>query len=558
MPAPPSPASTTAATAAAATPHRQRSAWLLGALALWLLATAGTRALLLPDEGRYVGVAYAMLQGDWLVPRLDGLPFFHKPPLMYWIDAAALRLVGVNEIGARAAPLLGALVMAAAIGWDLRRRTDAHRAALVLGALATSPLFYFGAQYANLDMLVAGLVTAAVVLGARAGEPAAALGWAAAAWVAAALAVLAKGLIGVVLPALVLLPWLLWRRRWRGLARLVHPLALAAFALVALPWFVAMQMRYPGFFDYFFVEQHLRRYAQGGFNNAQPAWFYLAVLPLLTLPWSLALPAVRRLRRIGEDTRPPHPGGGVRQRPTADRAHRPNTRADTHPPQPDDVLGRQPDDALGRQPDGTAVALYAWWVCVVLVFFSLPQSKLVGYVLPALGPFVALLVLAATAGQRRLAWRWGLALGALLCLAASVYLARTTALPSQRDVARALAARMQPGDRVVLVGAPYFDVAFYARLGTPPAVLADWNAPGFAERDDWRKELRDAARFEPARGAQLLWPLERTAALACSAQRLWWVAAHDWQPPAAAGGATRVLQGRSAALWLSTRPAACP
>ncbi len=89
-------------------------------------------------------------------------------------------------------------------------------------------------------------------------------------------------------------------------------------------------------------------------------------------------------------------------------------------------------------------------------------------------------------------------------------------------------------------------------------MLADWNAPGFAERDDWRKELRDAARFEPARGAQLLWPLERTAALACSAQRLWWVAAHDWQPPAAAGGATRVLQGRSAALWLSTRPAACP
>lgn len=550
---------TAAAGTTAATPPLPRSAWLLGVLALWLLATAGTRALLLPDEGRYVGVAYAMLQGDWLVPRLNGLPFFHKPPLMYWIDAAALRLFGMNEIAARAAPLLGALVLAAAIGWDLRRRSDARCAALALGALATTPFFYFGAQYANLDMLVAGLVTAAVVLGARASEPGAALGWAPAAWAAAALAVLAKGLIGVVLPALVLLPWLLWRRRWRGLVRLLHPLGLAAFALLALPWFVAMQMRYPGFVDYFFVEQHLRRYAQGGFNNAQPAWFYLAVLPLLTLPWSLALLAARRLRPAEDPLSAEHAAEAARVRHTGDAGDLRHS---------DEAIRRQHADSAARSeheggaarlpPTGDAVALYAWWVCVVLAFFSLPQSKLVGYVLPALGPFVTLLVLAAAAGQRRRAWRWGMALGALACLAAALYLARTTALPSHRDVARALAERMQPGDRVVLATAPFFDVPFYARLAGPPVLLADWNAPGFAARDDWRKELRDAARFEPAQGARLLWPLERAAELPCGAARLWWLAPHDWQPPAAAGAATRVLQGRSATLWRSPGRAVCP
>ena len=65
-------------------------------LVAWLLATSGARSLMAPDEGRYVGVALAMLHsGDWLVPRLDGLPFFHKPPLFYWIGAAAMGVAGL-------------------------------------------------------------------------------------------------------------------------------------------------------------------------------------------------------------------------------------------------------------------------------------------------------------------------------------------------------------------------------------------------------------------------------------------------------------------------------
>jgi len=103
----------------------------------------------------------------------------------------------------------------------------------------------------------------------------------------------------------VLLPWLLVQRRWRGVVRLLHPAALAAFALIAAPWFVLVQLRFPGFFDYFFVEQHFRRYAQVGFNNAQPAWFFVAVLPLLMLPWSLwGLGALWSLVRRARVTRP--------------------------------------------------------------------------------------------------------------------------------------------------------------------------------------------------------------------------------------------------------------
>src|SRR5438874_10275538 len=96
------------------------SRWLaprraLTLFALWLLATLGAHPLLLPDEGRYANVARDMLHGDGLTPLLNGLPFFHKPPLMYWLDMAAMALLGVNQFSARVAPFVGAWAMGAAL-----------------------------------------------------------------------------------------------------------------------------------------------------------------------------------------------------------------------------------------------------------------------------------------------------------------------------------------------------------------------------------------------------------------------------------------------------------
>ena len=81
-----------------------RSDALLVAAALFacFAATAWMRPLMLPDEGRYVGVAWEMLRsGDWLTPTLNGLPFFHKPPLFYWLDIAAMHVFGQNEVAGR-------------------------------------------------------------------------------------------------------------------------------------------------------------------------------------------------------------------------------------------------------------------------------------------------------------------------------------------------------------------------------------------------------------------------------------------------------------------------
>jgi 4-amino-4-deoxy-L-arabinose transferase-like glycosyltransferase len=476
--------------------HRNPPAlgWMLAGLALWLLATAWLRPLLLPDEGRYAEVAREMLTGDVLLPTLYGLPYFHKPPLMYWIDVAAMRAIGVGELAARAAPLLGGWLMGAALYLDRRHRSGPREAAIALGVLATAPFFFIGAQYANHDLLVAALISVAVLLARRAVDDGAgpARRWVVGAWAAMALAVLAKGLIGVVLPALVVGPWLLAQRRWRDLARLLDPLAILVFAAIAVPWFVAMQARYPAFLDYFFVEQHFRRFAQTGFNNAQPFWFFVPVLPLLVLPWSLWLPAALR--------RPP--------------------------------------------------AFEVWWIVAVVGFFSLPESKLVGYVMPALVPLCTLLGAAAARGRR---WRWAMALAAALCLGVVGVLA-WKAPDSHRDVGRALAARWQAGDGVALVGDAFFDVPYYAGLTSVPVVLSDWDDPAIPRSDNWRKELADAARIDPPRGARALWPTARAGALPCGVGALWLVAKPKWVPPPALQPLERVLHGRHADLWRRAGP----
>ena len=442
----------------------------LGLLALWLLATLGLRPLLLPDEGRYANVAREMLLGDAWVPTLNGLPFFHKPPLMYWLDMAAMSLVGVNAFAARFAPMLGAWMMGAALFFALRRWHGARAAVIGLGVLATCPFFFVGGQYANHDMLVGGLITVAVLAFARAVDepPAVSLRWLVAAWCACALAMLAKGLIGVVLPALVIGPWLLVQGRWRQTLALLHPLALLAFLLIAAPWFVVMQLRYPGFFDYFVVEQHFRRFAQTNFNNVHPFWFFLVVLPAFTMPWSVWLPAAAR--RAANEI----------------RAH---------------------------------VGLCLWWIVAIVGFFSLPSSKLVGYVLPALAPWCVLLTLVIVGGR---AWRWLMPASALLCLGLVAAVA-WKAPHSHRAAASTLAAQMAPGDRVVMLDEYFYDLPFYARLTHPVLIASDWADPDLPRHDNWRKELFDAARFDPARGRELLWPIDRLDELSCRPGAVWFV-----------------------------------
>src|SRR5690606_32478901 len=132
---------------------RVQSVWAVAVCSfLWLAATSWTRALILPDEGRYVGVAWNMLStGEWWTPLLNGLPFFHKPPLFYWITALSLQLFGANEWAGRLSSVLGATLMVVLLFWFLKKFTGGRLAATAAIVLALQPFLFGGAHYANLD-----------------------------------------------------------------------------------------------------------------------------------------------------------------------------------------------------------------------------------------------------------------------------------------------------------------------------------------------------------------------------------------------------------------------
>jgi 4-amino-4-deoxy-L-arabinose transferase-like glycosyltransferase len=484
--------------------------WIIAALFAWLLATAWVRPLMAPDEGRYASVALAMLHsGDWLVPRLDGLPFFHKPPLFYWIGAAAMAVAGPVEWAARLPSVLGAGAAAAALFLFLRRWSSVRVALLSTVVLVTMPFFFLGAQFANLDMLVAGCIACTVLLAAGAfmarerDEPW--RGLLAGAYLFAAAGLLAKGLIGLVLPAMVIALWCAATRRLAALKLALWLPGWAVLLAVAGPWFAAMQLKYPGFFDYFVITQHFRRFASSGFNNEHGFWFYLPVLAGLTLPWFAWV-----------------------------------------------LVPRGKDDSARTKRSDVDVLMWTW-LAVIVVFFSLPRSKLVGYVLPALPPLAWLIAQRVLAGRAPQTLRPKVRLTVLACAAVCVGCVVAVALyavPPATRLRLPAGQQVAPGERVLMLDSYYYEIPFYWNLRAPVLVSDDWQAVARDPHDNWRKELYDSGRFEPARAAATLLQRDRLASTLCVPHATWIVGpstvqrANPWLDRA-----QRVAVNKAVAAW---------
>jgi 4-amino-4-deoxy-L-arabinose transferase-like glycosyltransferase len=497
--------------------------WL--ALFVWLACTAWWRPLAVPDEGRYAGVAWEMIRsGDWLTPTLNGLPFFHKPPLFYWLTALSLKAFGLSLWAARLASVIGAVLGAGAL-YGLVRRWGGERLALWSAVvLVTQPFWFGGAQYANLDMLVAGCITATIALAAHsvlaheAGQPhrLALYG----AYALAGLGLLAKGLIGLVLPGGVIVVWLLLTRRWRGLLAVLSLPGLLVLGVVAAPWFVAMQRLYPDFLHYFFVYQHFQRFTQTGFNNVHAFWYYVPIIVGLSLPWSVA---------------------GLWA------CLWPRDRASTF------VHGEAAD--VGR----SGLRSLAWvWLGLILLFFSIPASKLPGYVLPTLPP-LALLV----ADALMLRWpcagsRVPMVLGGVASALCLFLIGAAVRYDTQSS--RAALPLIQPlldqGVPLAYADEFIYDLPFYLARPTPVPVFSDWADPDIAKHDNDRKELFDAGEFKPDLAAQVLRPAAQWRGWLCANPRVIVLAAPHaardwpelgWQEPA--------LKLKLSSVWVIDRAA---
>jgi 4-amino-4-deoxy-L-arabinose transferase-like glycosyltransferase len=258
------------------------------------------RHLLKADEGRYAEISREMVAtGDWLTPRLNGIKYFEKPPLQYWTTAAAYELFGENEWTAR---LWTALTgwLGVLLAFFTARRLWGEEAGLYAALVLGSCGLYVAVGHVNaLDMglsfFMALSLSGFLLSQSHAEDVPYRRRWMLVAWAAAALAVLSKGLIGMVLPGAVLVVYSLWARDWQIWKRLHLLPGLALFLAIAAPWFIAVSLANPEFPRFFFVHEHFERFLTEGHGRYEPWYDFIPILLVGILPWLIALfPALGR------------------------------------------------------------------------------------------------------------------------------------------------------------------------------------------------------------------------------------------------------------------------
>ncbi|HEV7412459.1 MAG TPA: glycosyltransferase family 39 protein [Casimicrobiaceae bacterium] len=344
---------------------RSASIALVLLFALIWFSNLDYRRLIHPDEGRYAEIPREMVaSGDWLTPRLDGIKYFEKPALQYWLTAAAYEAFGIHQWTARLWPALAGFAGVLFIGY-VGFRLGGPRLALYSAAALGGCIWY--ALNAHILTLDSGLTLwmsvgfGALLLAQRsaAAEREQRM-WMLIAWSALALAVLSKGLIGVVLPGASLFVYSLLTRDWVVWRRLHLFGGLLLFALIAAPWFIAVSLANPEFFRFFFIHEHFERFLTNEHHREGAWWYFVPIFAGGILPWLTVLAW------------------------TAPR-----------------LWSRAAVDSNGFSWQRFALV----WSAFIFVFFSMSSSKLPSYILPIF-PALALVigVQLATLPERTLIW----------------------------------------------------------------------------------------------------------------------------------------------------------
>ena len=320
--------------------------------AILYLPGLGRPALWEPDEGRYAEIAREMvISGDYVTPRDDFELYFEKPPLVYWAEAAAIQIFGVNEFAVRLPAALfsiGQVVVTAALAEAMLGAAAGFLAALVL---ALSPLFFGFARFATLDPALAFFLAAALgaFYAAARGDSFSrpqARRWLLISAAMLALGTLAKGPIALLLGGAIALTWMAIERLLHQVAQMPLVWCLVIYAAIVVPWFVLVEARNPGFVHFFIIHEHLARYVASSEHGWGP-WFFIPIVIGGAWPWIFFVPLGWSAMRAG------------------------------------DGLSESAKDPSGRR---AAARFLAIWFVVIFVFFSIPRSKLGSYILPALVP----------------------------------------------------------------------------------------------------------------------------------------------------------------------------
>jgi 4-amino-4-deoxy-L-arabinose transferase len=272
----------------------------LGVFLLFLLsyiALLGKRELFVPDETRYAEIPREMISaGDWVVPHLDGLRYFEKPVMGYWLNAISIDIFGENAFAARFPSALSTALAALLLILLLRRPAENRfipvlAAAIFLTCGEVFAIGVFGVLDADFSLFVTGTMVAFFLGYSETNLPKKVL-YLVLAGLSCGLAFLTKGFLAFALPVGVIVPFLLWERQWRRILTLPW-IPIAAAVLVALPWAVLVHLRDHDFWNYFFWTEHVQRFFSPSEKSQHPEawWFMVPVLLLGAIPWSFLFPA---------------------------------------------------------------------------------------------------------------------------------------------------------------------------------------------------------------------------------------------------------------------------
>lgn len=319
----------------------------LGVLFLLIyLLPLGFRPLIIPDEMRYAEIPREMIaSGNWVVPRLNGLRYFEKPVMGYWLTAAGITLFGHNAFGARFSSALTTGLAALLIFTLVRRYTTGSH--LAFSATAIFLTFFQVAALGTFNLLDATLaffVTAAMAAFFAAVQQPAGSRYKglllALCGICCGGGFLTKGFVAFAIPAVSAVPFMLWQRRFKELL-VIGWIPLICALLTAAPWALMIHQQAPDFWHFFIINEHIRRFAAADAQHRAFFGYYLLLLPAAALPWSAFFPAA----------------------------------------------------AIGIRKTGMRQALQRWalcWFVFPLLFFSVAHGKILTYILPCFAPLAIL------------------------------------------------------------------------------------------------------------------------------------------------------------------------
>lgn len=309
----------------------------------------GTRPLANPDEGRYASIGLDMLHSNnWIVPRLNGLIYFEKPPLAYWTIALGQKIFGENLWGTRFFNALFSLLTCFVLYSFCKKFLSKSIGLWAVLIYGTSGLPFGMSQMLTLDNTLTFFLTSTLLLfasGFLEENSSNARRCFLYAYIFMASTVMTKGLIGIVLPGIIGIPWLIYTGYIKKLPRMHLIKGLTLFFLIAAPWHILVQQSYAVFSKFYFWHEHFERYLTSKHNRTEPFYFLPNSFLLGSIPWVFFLP---------------------RSFYIFFKAKRTNL-------------------------EKNIILFSIFWSVIILTFFSISNSQLIPYILPAISGITILL-----------------------------------------------------------------------------------------------------------------------------------------------------------------------